>query len=60
MAAKAKSMCCDSNKMCALTCCPCNLDLKVIKPLVDDAKFICKQCGRVANKAENLCKPAKL
>jgi hypothetical protein len=60
MAKKAMSMCCDANKMCALTCCQCNIDLKQIRPLVNDAKYICKQCGRVANKAENLCNPAKL
>lgn len=47
-------------KMCALSCCPCNLDLNKIKPLVNDAKFICKSCGRVANSEENLCQPVPL
>mgnify|MGYP006292867091 CR=1 FL=1 len=49
-----------ANKMCAMTCCPCNLDLEKIKPLVADPQFICKACGHVAASAENLCDPAPL
>ncbi|MBN2415533.1 hypothetical protein JXO52_06810 [bacterium] len=49
-----------ANKMCALACCPCNLNLDVLKPLVRDPKYICKSCGRVANDAEHLCQPEKL
>jgi len=45
------------DKMCALACCPCNLDLDKIKPLVNNAKYICKSCGRVANDEKNLCQP---
>ncbi len=52
--------CCGENKMCALTCCSCSLDLKKIKPLVNNPKFICKGCGHVANKKENLCQPTPL
>jgi len=48
------------DKMCAMSCCPCNLDLDKVKPLVKDAQFICKGCGRVANKEENLCQPVPL
>ena len=47
-------------KMCAMTCCPCNLDLKKIKSLVKDPQFICESCGRVADKAKNLCQPVPL
>ena len=47
-------------KMCALTCCPCNLDMAKIKALVKEPKYICKSCGRVANKAGNLCQPTAL
>jgi hypothetical protein len=36
----------------------CTLDQ--IKPLVKDAKFICKVCGRVAVAEENLCEPLTL
>lgn len=28
--------------------------------LIRDAKFICRQCGRVARKAENLCDPTSI
>jgi hypothetical protein len=31
-----------------------------IKPLVKDAKYICKGCYRTAANAENLCAPEKL
>jgi len=51
---------CGPKKMCALTCCSCDLDLKEIKHLVNPPKFICKACGRVANKKQNLCKPVAL
>ena len=54
------SKCCGTGKMCSLTCCPCGIDLKAIKPLVNAPKFICKACGRVANKKVNLCKPVPL
>jgi hypothetical protein len=54
-----KKKCC-ADKMCALTCCPCNLDLDVIKPLVNDPKFICTSCGRVANSETHLCQPVSL
>ena len=32
-----------------------DVSLEEIKELVKDAKFICKTCGRVAAKEENLC-----
>jgi len=60
MAHHDKAMCCGEDKLCALTCCPCNLDLKKIKPLVKDAKYICKACGRVAREKKNLCQPVIL
>ena len=31
-----------------------------LKPLVKNAKYICKGCGRAAAKAENLCSPEPL
>ncbi|MBN1807359.1 MAG: hypothetical protein JW837_19085 [Sedimentisphaerales bacterium] len=30
------------------------------KALVKDAKYLCKVCGRVAAKKNNLCKPVQL
>jgi len=47
-------------KMCALTCCSCSMDLKKVKALVKEPKYICESCGRVADKAKNLCQPAAL
>ena len=46
--------------MCAMTCCPCHLDIKKLKPLVRNAKFICKACGRVANDKKYLCEPVAI
>lgn len=51
---------CGEDKMCVLTCCPCNLDIEKLKPLVNDPRFICKACGRVANKEQNLCRPVSI
>jgi hypothetical protein len=36
------------------------ISLEQMKVLVKDPKFICSKCGRVANKAENLCEPVAL
>ncbi|MCW4026301.1 MAG: hypothetical protein NWE76_02305 [Candidatus Bathyarchaeota archaeon] len=35
-------------------------DIETIKPLVNNPENICTSCGRVANKAENLCAPTEL
>jgi hypothetical protein len=34
--------------------------IEKLKPLVKNAKYICKGCGRAAAKAENLCAPEPL
>lgn len=44
-------------KMCAMTCCPCHLDIDKLKSLTKEPKFICKSCGHVANDKANLCQP---
>lgn len=35
-------------------------DFETIKKLVDKPKFICFNCGRVANSDRNLCNPMPL
>ncbi len=60
MAKRATAVRCADDTLCALTCCPCNLDLKAIASLVNKPKFICKSCGRVANEKKNLCQPKAL
>ena len=36
------------------------IDLETVKKLVKNPKFICKKCGRVAAKEENLCEAVSL
>ncbi|WP_169337702.1 hypothetical protein [Proteocatella sphenisci] len=35
-------------------------DMKEYMKFVSDGKYVCKKCGRVANKEENLCSAKKL
>jgi transposase-like protein len=60
MAHHDETGCCGEGKLCSLTCCPCNLDIEKIKPLVNQPQYICKACGRVANDEESLCQPASI
>ena len=43
-----------------MACCTCRTDVKELRPLVKNAKFICQECGRAAAKAANLCQPVRL
>jgi hypothetical protein len=43
-----------------MTCCPGRVDLKELRPLVKNAKYICRDCGRAAASEKNLCSPKKL
>jgi len=56
----AKSETGHSAKMCALTCCACNMDLKKVQAVVKGSHFVCESCGHVAAKAKNLCDPVAL
>jgi hypothetical protein len=35
-------------------------DLEIIRPLVRNAMFFCRKCGRAAHDGANLCRPAKI
>lgn len=35
-------------------------DLKLLKSIVKNPKFICQKCGRAANKKQWLCKPVSI
>jgi hypothetical protein len=58
--AEKEGTCDHVDKMCAMTCCPCHLDVEKLKPLVRSPEFICKSCGHVAASEENLCDPVSL
>ena len=36
------------------------ISIEEYRPLVKNAKFLCRKCGRVAANAENLCEPVPL
>ena len=48
------------NKLCELTKPHNQFDLEKILPLVSDPQYVCRCCGRLANKEESLCNPIKL
>jgi hypothetical protein len=60
MAEEATHVVPHADKMCARTCCPCNLNLEELKPLVNNPEYICKQCGRVSNEDKLVCEPVPL
>jgi len=48
------------NKMCMEASPPMKFDIEKLKAKTSDPKFICKCCGRTANKSEDLCSPTDL
>lgn len=49
-------------KMCAIACCCCSVqdNMRLLKKLVLEPKFICAECGHAASKKEYLCHPKKI
>ena len=47
----------DKNHICQIVA---NRDMGRVKELVKDSKFFCKNCGRTAHIANNLCNPSKI
>ena len=35
-------------------------DPELVRPLVRDARFFCRKCGRAAHNDVNLCRPARI
>ena len=49
--------CHEENHLCRIII---RKDLGRIRDLVKDARYYCKNCGRAAHDAENLCNPSAL
>ena len=45
------------DKICSLTNSRDNIDLRLLRQLVRDSRYICRSCGRSAVDAERLCSP---
>ena len=48
------------NKLCEMTKPHNQFDLSKIIPLINSPKYVCRCCGRLANKKGNLCNPTEL
>jgi len=49
--------CHDENHLCRIIL---RKDLGRVRGIVKDAEFFCKNCGRAAHDAANLCNPSKI
>ena len=56
-ACKASRDCHERNHLCQIII---DRDLERIKKLVKDSMYYCKNCGRAAHEAENLCNPSRI
>ena len=45
------------DKICSLISSRDQVDLKLLKQLVKDSRYICRTCGRSAANADRLCSP---
>ncbi len=44
-------------KLCSMMFAPGGMDLRLLKILVKDPKYICRECGRAAVNETSLCSP---
>ncbi len=49
-----------TNKLCELTKPHNQFDMEKILPLVNEPKYICRCCGRLANEKNVICNPIQL
>ena len=54
---KGGASCHEENHLCRIII---RKDLEKIKKLVKEAQYYCKNCGRAAARAENLCAPSRI
>jgi hypothetical protein len=47
-------------KLCSLMFSPAGMDLKRLKALIKDPKYVCKECGRAAVNEGSLCSPERI
>jgi len=47
-------------KLCAMVFAPNGIDLRAMRLLIRDPKYICRDCGRAAANEGNLCSPEKM
>jgi len=50
----------NDEKLCSMLFTPGGTDWKVMKILVKDPKYICRECARAAANASHLCSPETL
>ena len=49
-----------TEKLCAMMYSPGGLDLRLLKSLINNPKYMCRECGRAASNEGNVCYPEKM